>query len=75
MSGAVELILKVIQDKEARAILFKDPDRILRDYKLTEKEVESLKKLDSATLDKAIAEMGEEVEKNASFAVGLMLVV
>lgn len=57
------VIVKAIQDKEFRELLFRDKERALSQFRLTEDETKSLHNLDQRTFDKAIAEMGTELQR------------
>ena len=66
MSNAVEIIVKAMQDKSFRETFFRDKERVLKEYRLNDEEAKALKGLDQRTFDKAVAEMGQEVQRRIS---------
>lgn len=59
----VQVIVKSMQDREFCELLFSNKEKALSQFKLNEKEVEGLKKLDRRTYDKAISEISPELKK------------
>ena len=62
---AVERVLgRVLLDNAFRESLFADPDKVLTDYELTEKEVAALKAIDYETMESFAARIGDQMSRS-----------
>ncbi len=58
------IIGRAIMEPEYRASLFKEPDKALEGYELTDEETQSLKNLDPEKFDQAATQVEERISKS-----------
>lgn len=64
--GAVSKVIgRAVTDAEFRALLFSDPDQALKDYDLTDDEVDALKNLKQEDLEDFSTKLDSRITKRA----------